>query len=85
MKQYGPKVYRATVTLRTESGTILRTLHVSARDRGEARARATEAIRYSVRRSFFTYDRKLQRDSFNALTRSCSAWTAARRRGRYSQ
>lgn len=48
-------------------------------------ARARGAIRYRVRRNFFTYDRKLHRDSFNALTRSCSARTTARRRGRYSQ
>jgi len=49
------------------------------------RPRATGAIRYNVRKNFFTYDRTLHRDGFNALTRTGSAWTTARRRGRYSQ
>ena len=40
MKHYGPKTYTAQVTLETASGVILRTLPVTARDRGEAIARA---------------------------------------------
>jgi hypothetical protein len=42
-------------------------------------------MRRNIKRNPLTYDRTLDQRSFNALMRSCSAGTTARRRARYSQ